>query len=99
MKYCTVVPLWKDPSQERPPLNKDHIFTTPKSSFTHKLPPLGRPPLHKVQFGWTSAAVFIEGKNPYNLNSHLAFREDIFLTYSGPPSIKTAANVQQIWSL
>ena len=52
----TVVPLCKDPS-----LN--HILLTPKPSVTHKLPPLGRPTLYKVQFRWTSAAVFIEGKH------------------------------------
>ena len=56
-----MVPLWKDPSQERPPLGKDHIFLKPKPSFTHKPPPLGRPPLYKDQSRWTSAAVFLEG--------------------------------------
>ena len=53
-------PLWKDPYQQRPPLNKEYIFLTPKPSITHKPPPLRRPPLYKDQFHWKSAAVFIE---------------------------------------
>ena len=57
----TVVPLYKDPSLERQPLNKDHIFLTLTPSITHKPQSLGRPPLYKDQFRWTSAAVFIEG--------------------------------------
>ena len=65
-----MVPLWKDPFLQRPPINKDRFFPASKPFITHKPPLLGRPPLYKDHFCWTSAAVFIDGDHCITINPH-----------------------------